>query len=259
VKAERLSQWLSPINCYNKQNDVLRTRLEGTCLWLLDSPEFKAWTSGTNRTLFCQGIPGSGKTVLASIVVQHIQAISELDSTLGLAWIYGDYKQHKSQTLSSLLGSLIAQLVRRRAARGDPEAWKGVEDLNRACQRNASASANDLSKLLAEGGRHFRRVCIIIDALDECGEDELAREDLLEAVQALPPGAQLFLTSRFIPKIELSVENPLRMEIWARQEDVGSYVVSRINSDRYLRKHCTTDAHLLEEIKRALIDHSGGM
>jgi Cdc6-like AAA superfamily ATPase len=213
----------------------------------------------SKRTCFCPGKPGSGKTVLTSIVIQHIQKISDSDPSIGVAWIYGDYKQRKAQTLESLLGSLLAQLIRGRTARRQPEAWKVVEDLNRKYHQNVTASAKDLSSMLLQEAHHFRTVYIIIDALDECGRDELIRDDLLEVVQALPPNTQLFLTSRDIPNVEENIEDPLRIEIWARQEDVENYVIGRINGDRHLKTHCTADARLQDQITRALTGNSGGM
>jgi hypothetical protein len=113
--------------------------------------------------------------------------------------------------------------------------------------------------MLLQEAHHFRTVYIIIDALDECGRDELIRDDLLEVVQALPPNTQLFLTSRDIPNVEENIEDPLRIEIWARQEDVENYVIGRINGDRHLKTHCTADARLQDQITRALTGNSGGM
>jgi hypothetical protein len=258
-KGRKALTWLSSINYYSKQNNVLRTRLGDTGAWLLDNVDFLAWLNGSRRTCFCPEIPGSGKTVLTSVVIQHIQKASDGDPSIGLAWIYGDYKQRKAQTLEILLGSLVAQLIRARTARQQPEAWKAVEDLNRKYHQNVTASAKDLSSMLLQEALHFRRLYIIIDALDECGEDEFTRDDLVEAVQALPPNTQLFCTSRDIPKVEENIQDPLSIEIWTRQEDVENYVIGRINGDRYLKTHCTADAKLQEQITKALTRNSGGM
>ncbi|KAF2493616.1 ankyrin, partial [Lophium mytilinum] len=251
--------WLSPVNFYSKQKDTLNARLEATGLWILRSPKFESWLNGSKRVLFCPGIPGSGKTVLASIVIEHIQMLSDEAPSVGLAWAYCDYKQRKVQTLQNLLGSLIEQLVHTSAARGQPQAWKAVENLWRNSYQNTAASIKELSKLLADQVRSFRRAYIILDALDECDQENLTRDDLLEILQALPPNVHLFLTSRDIPSIESSIENALRLEIWAREEDVDKYVADRIKRDRYLGKHCQADAALEQKIKHTLKNSSGGM
>jgi chromosomal replication initiation ATPase DnaA len=107
--------------------------------------------------------------------------------------------------------------------------------------------------------QHFRRVYIVVDALDELDEDQHTREDFLDTVQALHLNVQLLATSRDIPSIEEMIEDPLRIQIRARQEDVEKYVTSRIMLDRYLKKHCQSDATLEDKIKRALRGSSRGM
>jgi hypothetical protein len=48
--------WLSPINFFLRQADILRVRQEGTGEWLLADPRFQAWKTGSRRTLWCHGI-----------------------------------------------------------------------------------------------------------------------------------------------------------------------------------------------------------
>jgi hypothetical protein len=40
-------------------------------VWLLDSDEFQKWLKQSGQTMFCPGILGVGKTILASIVVDR--------------------------------------------------------------------------------------------------------------------------------------------------------------------------------------------
>jgi hypothetical protein len=39
----------------------------------LKPPQFIEWLEGKKKTLFCPGIPGAGKTMIASIVVDHLR------------------------------------------------------------------------------------------------------------------------------------------------------------------------------------------
>lgn len=48
-----------------RQNDVFEERQNGTGEWILRSEEFQDWVNGRNTTLYCSGISGSGKTVIA--------------------------------------------------------------------------------------------------------------------------------------------------------------------------------------------------
>jgi len=92
-----------------KQKHHLSKRSGKSGSWLLQAPNFQAWEAGTQQLLHCPGIPGAGKTVLASTVVDHLPARSEDD--VPVIWIYCNYEEKKSQTTDNLLGSLIAQFV----------------------------------------------------------------------------------------------------------------------------------------------------
>ncbi|KAJ6495144.1 hypothetical protein C8R45DRAFT_986215 [Mycena sanguinolenta] len=61
-------EWLSPLNFFQRQDDIFSTRQEGTGEWLLKKKEFNRWESSVGGVLWCRGIPGVGKTVLASMV-----------------------------------------------------------------------------------------------------------------------------------------------------------------------------------------------
>ena len=52
----KITEWLSPLNFFQTQNNTFRKRQEGTGEWLLESSEFRDWLSGSRKTLFCPGI-----------------------------------------------------------------------------------------------------------------------------------------------------------------------------------------------------------
>jgi hypothetical protein len=64
--------WITPIDCAPQQNDFLARRQEGTGQWLLDLSEFQTWLETDKQTLFCPDIPGVGKTILTSTVVEEL-------------------------------------------------------------------------------------------------------------------------------------------------------------------------------------------
>ncbi|KAF8153463.1 hypothetical protein K438DRAFT_372660 [Mycena galopus ATCC 62051] len=67
MNASRLAflDWFSLINFFQQHADISQMREKGTGGWLLADPVFKKWESGSGSTLWCRGIPGAGKTVLA--------------------------------------------------------------------------------------------------------------------------------------------------------------------------------------------------
>lgn len=54
-------------------------------------PEFCAWVE-SKGVLFCLGIPGVGKTILSSIVINHLQEHHAADWNISIMYIYFNYR-----------------------------------------------------------------------------------------------------------------------------------------------------------------------
>ncbi|KAJ7773590.1 hypothetical protein DFH07DRAFT_683650, partial [Mycena maculata] len=108
-KRAEIIDWLSPINFFQRHADISRTRQAGTGRWFLADSRFQSWESG-GGALWCRGIPGAGKTVLASLVVDHLEAQFH-NKDIGVACIYLNHKETEIQTLSNLFSGLWRQQV----------------------------------------------------------------------------------------------------------------------------------------------------
>jgi hypothetical protein len=86
--------WLTPIDYAVQHADFINRQQAGTGQWLLDSAEFKAWVDSEKQTLFCPGIPGAGKTILTSIVVDNLSTHFEEDESVGITYIYCNFRRH---------------------------------------------------------------------------------------------------------------------------------------------------------------------
>lgn len=62
---ENILHWISSAKSSQKHHDVRLPRVEGTGEWLLEEPAFKKWRDGAENVLWCYGIQGSGKSILA--------------------------------------------------------------------------------------------------------------------------------------------------------------------------------------------------
>src|SRR6266704_3252811 len=106
-------EWLSPTDFPALQHDIITRRQEGTGQWFLDTPEFKRWLQGSDKTLFCPGIPGAGKTMIAAIAIDYLCRTARSNS-VGVAYLFCNYKAQADQSAASLLAALLKQLVRSR-------------------------------------------------------------------------------------------------------------------------------------------------
>ena len=104
--------WITLINYGPQHNDFINRRHAGTGEWLLKSLEFKEWIE-TGKTLFCPGMPGAGKTILASVVVDDLNTRFKNDKSIGIAYLYCNFRQQHEQRAEQLLASLLKQLIQR--------------------------------------------------------------------------------------------------------------------------------------------------
>ncbi|KAF3230010.1 hypothetical protein TWF191_000249 [Orbilia oligospora] len=225
--------WLTPIDYTSQQTDYLNQRQQGTGEWLLNSTEYNNWlTADTGKkVLFCPGIPGAGKTILTSIVVDDLTTrFSKMK--IGLAYIYCNFRRKDEQKIQSLLASLLKQLALTSTQSDLPEAVK--EMYQRNTEKRMRPSIDDIFRALESVSKDYERVFIIVDALDECQTSYNCREIFLSKLFQLQSncGTNLFITSRALPEIMKkfdSVDAEV-LEVRAHKEDVRNFLEAQISS-----------------------------
>ena len=227
---QNILDWITPIDYALQQSDFISRRQAGTGQWLLDSAEFKAWVETDERTLFCPGIPGAGKTILTSIVVEELFTRFENDGNIGIAYLYYNYRREHEQNLKDLFASLLKQFVQEQPS--IPDSVKTLYDHHKG--KRTRPSLDEILGILQSVAAVYSRTFIIIDALDECQISNGCRQRFLSGLFNLQEkcGANLFTTSRPIPDITEKFKGSTIFEIRARDEDVRQYLDSRISDSR---------------------------
>ncbi len=221
---------------------------------MLDSEAFRQWISDTKLTMFCPGIPGSGKTLLTSIVIDHLQIKFAKDPEVGIAFTYCNFRKKAGQSAHDLLASILRQLLFRVS-----ELPSEVEKTYEACQTSRKqATFQELIVCLGATLSSFSRTFIVIDALDESLDSRDGRDSLLAELFKLQQAtsSNIFATSRFIPDIEIQFEGSLIAEIQGHEDDIRSYLISSMTT---LRPFVKRDAGLQEEILDAILNSVDGM
>ena len=241
--------WLSPVDyATQQQSDFISRRQQGTGQWLLNSNEFQGWLNQNKQMLFCPGIPGAGKTIMTSVVVDHLNRKFENDASIGIAYIYCDYRRHLEQTPADLLLSLLKHLVQEQPLL--PEKVKTLYDGHK--DKRTRPSFDEISKVLHSIVAGYSRAFIIIDALDEC-EDE-GRRSLLSEIFDLQAktGASLFATSRYISEIMKIFEGSISLEIRASDEDIQKYLNGHISQLKCVSQNLGLQETIKTEIAKAV-------
>lgn len=224
--------------------------------WFLGSEEFKSWLEHTNGIFWLYGIPGCGKTVLCSSVIEHVKALCSRDSTNGYAYYYFDFNDERKQGLEGLLRSILAQLSGQKVK--FPEEIQRLHDESTRHQQQPNLSSLIETFFFLIG--RFRRVYLVIDALDECTE----REDLLnfinEVANQKAGNASILVASRkeqdFVAGLEGITKNSLCVQDAPTEDDIRLFIQKRLMRDLKLKKR---PEPVKREIEQSLVDGAHGM
>lgn len=244
-----LLNWLSPLNHAAQQEEHCRVRCDGTGKWFLDSEAFQAWNNGKFPILWCPGIPGSGKTITASLAYSHLRRIY-CPSDVAVLGVYCDFKssQAGAQTAEKLIGSLLKQVIQLSAE--VPESLKEMHDRHKSmgtCPR-----LNDYAKELDSRLATFKRAFLVIDALDEL-ESVDDRATFMRVIRAFSMNVSIMVTARATVDVEKLI-GPLhhicdvcesRTEavlFHCAEHDEGGYDVCQDCFDKGT-DHCPENAH----------------
>ncbi|KAK4154186.1 hypothetical protein C8A00DRAFT_14664 [Chaetomidium leptoderma] len=255
--------WIAPGDRYGcLQSDHLGRRQPGTGQWLLTSAPFRTWLAAKRQTLFCVGIPGAGKTILTSVVTQHLLTRcpdkSEAAGAVGVAFVYCDLLLKLEQRAEDLLSSLLKQL-----SQGLHPLPDCVKTLYRAHENGRTRpSLADVSKCLQDVAGRYASTSVVVDALDEYRPhgSHSSNNTLVTELFALQErcGTNLFVTSRPVPEIEDQFAGPgvVSLEIRADKADIERYLDDNMSQ---LPKCVSRDPKLLKAIKEAIAAAVCGM
>jgi len=210
------------------------------------------WLRQPKATLFCPGIPGAGKTIIAAIVIEHLKKLQS--SSVGVAYVYCNYKAQQEQDSTSLLAAILKQLVQAR-----PSLVELVEQLlQQHVNRGTKPSSDEMFEALRSVLAIYSTVHVVIDALDECRDHDGTRRQFLSNLRNLQAETNLNLmaTSRFIPDIVDEFSRAIMIKVRASDEDVKQFVAGQI----YRLPHCIRrDSTLQELVQNKIVEAADGM
>ncbi|GAB7326473.1 hypothetical protein MBLNU13_g10473t2 [Cladosporium sp. NU13] len=236
-------RWLSNLTFQSTTHDKIRQRagiLKRNHLpehgnsygkWLLESTQFCQWRDEGLQKLWYVGMPGAGKSVLASIIVDNLTKVQtdvQRDHAPKVACLYFKYDQRKNYSLELLLGGILYQIVE-----------GGLQDL------------------LYEVVKESRGVYLVIDALDECPP-----ELRCSLFKLLPDETKLriLVTSRYLNESRSVAEGFTTTIIRADKQDLDIFIDERLSQFPLLRSLDAKNARqIIQLVKLRVIDKCGGI
>ena len=259
-KLGKICSWLSAPDPSTNYHKAHKQRQAETGLWLLNSACFTQWKASAASRPWLYGIPGCGKTILSSTVIEHLVQHCHGDASMVTAYFYFDFNDTHKQDPELMLRSLLCQLLQRSAT-----IPKSVDALFSACENgHRQPSLYALLELAPQVMQQFTHAYIVLDALDECTQRQELM-DVLEMVAAWElDNVHLLMTSRKERNIESSLESYIKdqdticLERDVVDSDIQRYVRQRLSNDKTLAKW-NKDPDIREEIEVALMHGARGM
>ncbi|KAK3346564.1 hypothetical protein B0T25DRAFT_280871 [Lasiosphaeria hispida] len=225
---------LSPLEFYDIHTSQLKQRTAGTGEWLLKKKKFQTWKDGPDRILWLDGIIGAGKSMLASIITDHLE--KEIGTANNnKACVYTSFKFHDDNeaqpTIEILVANLLMQLVRQQKT--DKVHQKLVEAYHSFQSHEGSLGQEELKTLVEIQVKAFSSVFLIIDALENCSNDPSTgiREAFVKLIRKLPENCKILVTSRSGMSIGRQFEASQRIKLQASPADIKLYVQNRIRTN----------------------------
>jgi ankyrin repeat protein len=152
---------------YEKFKNINPNRVEGTCEWVLKSPEYLRWWNATNNDLlWISADPGCGKSVLAKSLIDGVFVASDPDVSIVYFFFKDNDEQNNLATaICSVLHQLFSlqpQLLRHALPfweRNKEKIQYEVDDMWRIFMASMSDPA-------------FVNTICVFDALDECRDHD---------------------------------------------------------------------------------------
>jgi hypothetical protein len=194
--------------------------------WVFKSGEWKEWIHGQTQSMFCHGIPGAGKTILASHVIEELLRMCRAENRRTTCVFYYCYNGRNQDEMLPFLRWLVSQLLRK------------IDEISPAAcaahAENIKPNRSLLLDILNTTLESFDRVYVAVDALDE----SQSRHHLLDVLEVLGTDLRfkkirLFAMTREYQDIQSRMcrfSTPLSMSNKYVEADIATYVTARIDA-----------------------------
>jgi hypothetical protein len=260
AKLCKIRQWLSAPDPSTNYHKAVKLRQADTGLWLLEGTEYTRWMTEPASSLWLHGIPGCGKTILSSTVLQNMLEHCQDDPGKVTAYFFFDFSDIQKQDPEKMLRSLLCQLSQRSI-----KIPQGLDALYSSCNNGQQEpSEHALLETLQSMIQELPLAYIVIDALDECAK----REELMSMLEIITgwqlQNLHLLVTSRREHDIESSLEgfvsdgDRINLESSLVDKDIQRYVRQKLSDDPRLRRW-RKDASTMVNIEETLMKGAKGM
>lgn len=192
----------------------------------------------------------------SSSIIHDISCHCLEDPSLAFAYFYFDFNDAKKRVVKSLISSLVTQFCRRCAFIPEGLATLYSNSLDGRHQPTITSPTKILRNILTA----FRHAYIVLDALDECTE----QDDLLSFIEEITDwkldGLHILATSRqdqmTNERLASRISDSVDLQSAIVDLDIRVHIRERLRSDFSLKKW---PPKVKEEIEKSLMEGANGM
>ncbi|KIW19973.1 hypothetical protein PV08_00548 [Exophiala spinifera] len=249
--------WLAPVSWLHKHRDLQLRRSEGTGVWFLQHRDFLAWVQAdtVEHDLLCVGGPGAGKSILCSLIVDHLRSTFK-DPNVAVAYYYYDYSDQQSQNPINLARAVLRQL-----SMNGNSVPSAVAEFYQRTRNDVKDQTwfHDLLSIIRRVAATYTQSFVIIDALDEA-DIKSQHAGLFEVLDALRDSgrAKILATARsHVLNNTMRFNNPVMVDIIANSHDIRLFLARTIEERPDMAD--VLDSKLKEQILETLSQKANGM
>ncbi|OHF03171.1 hypothetical protein CORC01_01555 [Colletotrichum orchidophilum] len=230
--------WLSPLRPGQAHKRALKSHQNGTSEWLLAGQEFQAWMKGEQKLLWLTG------PLMMGQAIDSIAGLNQEDSLSAFA--YCDFRDPDTQTLSNVLGTILAQLCTQleEIPKDLSSAHKASMDQNYGYPPTIELLSGTIVSIAAT-----KRIHLFVDAVDEVSDCKTFAEHLANLVDSTAL-IKIFVTSRNDVQIQRVFKNARRISLAEHLSDTDEDI------QRFQWAACQLDSlsqcRTIRDIKRSL-------
>ncbi|CAH0058017.1 unnamed protein product [Clonostachys solani] len=246
---KKIRTWLNPTQYAGDGSEYQRhcaSHLKDTSQWAFTSPEFREWhDSQEHGILWVRGIPGSGKSVLASTFITHLLNEGPV------LYFFFRHSIESNRRPDAAIRDWLSQVL----TSSPPLQLALTKEISKPVD---SLTVERLYELLQLALENLPKAICVVDALDEM--DSAALPSFLKLLDQLgnlrPRELKVIMTSRPIVSIQQSMRGikllDIRLEKSLMEPDISAYV-----------RHKLAEIHLSPEshprVVESILHKSGGL
>lgn len=258
---ERIQNWISPINHMQDHlevRNIIGDEYLESGQWLLDDQDqFRPWIESSNDILFLQGVVGSGKTSLTSIVTQSLLCRGKT------AFFYCSHNalpQDPTRTIHDETANIFRSILAQCAVHVDGTISREIQTIFErsdrksagGCDMTLGVTVSTLKDVLEEYGEE--QITFVFDALDECKD----QEEFMACLASLTKSKaklRVFVSTRFGANIADHFVRSRSLNVGTRNSrDIQGYIESEVS-----KRGGRMSSGQAERLKKALSEHSDGV